>query len=112
MEICWQRLNEVRDDIGVEDFADIVHLFLEETEEGLTSLDWAGPVQDRADRLHFVKGAALNLGLSGLAEGCSAAGRHALEDPEQAQADLLTCFDRTRAVLTEELGPPPDHGGA
>lgn len=68
--IDWNRLNALRDDIGKEDFADVALLFVSEIEEKLTSLQ-ADPKAMTADDFHFLRGSAVNLGLTSLAEACT-----------------------------------------
>ncbi|NPD17380.1 hypothetical protein HOY34_19525 [Xinfangfangia sp. D13-10-4-6] len=69
------RMQELLEEIGDEDLAIIVRLFLEETDViiGRISKARAGP--DLAADLHSLKGCALNLGLATLAELCQDAER-------------------------------------
>ena len=65
-----ERLQDLRHEIGEEDFAEVVTMFLEEMGETLAALcadpDTAGP-----DALHGLRGSALNLGFSDFAAACS-----------------------------------------
>lgn len=79
--IDWNRVAELKADVGAEDFADVIEIFLEEVEGVLASLTGvADPTTLDAD-LHFLKGSALNIGFHDLAVLCadcetlSAAGR-------------------------------------
>lgn len=88
----WDRVNELRDEIGEEDLADVLALFLEEVEERLTLLD-AGSGAPLADDLHFVKSSALNIGFNALAE--MSAGMETAARAGATTADiagLRTCF--------------------
>lgn len=76
--IDWARVSELRDDIGAEDFAQVAVLFLEEVEGVLETLHDTGPPEALADRFHFLKGGALNIGFSRLAELCDLAERVAV----------------------------------
>ncbi len=68
--ISWDRVNELRDEVGEEDFAEVVSLFLEEVEEVMTRLQSKpDPASYEAD-LHFLKGSALNLGFRALSTLC------------------------------------------
>jgi HPt (histidine-containing phosphotransfer) domain-containing protein len=68
--IDWKRVEELRDEIGADGFAEVADMFLEEAEEAVRSL-LAGPASDEVEgQLHFLKGSALNLGLSDLAAIC------------------------------------------
>ena len=70
--IDWNRVRELRDEIGTDEFADVVDLFLEEVESEISALRG----RDRPDRiearLHFLKGSALNLGFRQFSGLCQA----------------------------------------
>jgi|APHot6391423177_1040244.scaffolds.fasta_scaffold00101_4 HPt (histidine-containing phosphotransfer) domain-containing protein len=70
--IDWDRLNALRSDIGEEDFADVAFLFISEIGEKLASLQ-ADPTIATADDFHFLRGSAVNLGLTRLAATCTGA---------------------------------------
>lgn len=67
--IDWKQLDELRSDMG-DSFDEIVEVFLEEVEAGVGKLRDA-PQDARAAPLHFLKGAALNLGFAKFAELCA-----------------------------------------
>lgn len=68
--INWERVNELRDEIGAEDFGEIVELFLSEVEERLETLCADKSVEAVGEDMHFLKGSALNLGFENLASIC------------------------------------------
>lgn len=69
--IDWTRVEELRDEIGAEDFDEVVKLFLGEVEERIeTAMANDGTAEIESD-LHFLKGSALNLGFSQFAQSCS-----------------------------------------
>lgn len=77
--IDWDRVEELRSEIGADDFDEVVALFLEEADEVVARLAGsAGSGALEAD-LHFLKGAALNLGFHTLAELCQDGERMAAE---------------------------------
>ncbi len=91
--INWQRVNELREEVGSEDFLEVVDLFLEEVVERLRANP--DPSTYEAD-LHFLKGSALNLGFRAFGDICSEGEKFAREnDPAQ--------FDLQRVVSTYEL---------
>ena len=58
--IDWERVTELREEVGAEEFAEVVDLFLDEVETTLARLGEApGQLEDE---LHFLKGSAWNLG--------------------------------------------------
>ena len=68
--INWSRVSELRDEIGAEDFGEVVEIFLEEVEEEIAVLRDAVPPDALEAKLHFLKGSALNLGFSDFSELC------------------------------------------
>lgn len=68
--IDWGRVCELRDEIGTEDFAEVVQLFLEETERVVKTLGKDKSANAIESALHFLKGSALNLGFRDLAALC------------------------------------------
>ena len=68
--IDWQRINELKSEVGEEDFEEIATLFLEEVDGAIETLSAdVSPEQLSAD-LHFLKGCALTLGFEALANLC------------------------------------------
>lgn len=66
----WDRISELRDEIGPDDFGEVVDLFMEEVEEVIDRLRQGVPLTDLEKELHFLKGSALNLGFESLSELC------------------------------------------
>lgn len=97
----WNRLDELRREVGSDALGEVLALFLEETDDMAGRL--AGEV-DRstlADDLHFMKGAALNLGFDTLADACRA-GETALATTGPESVDvgaILAIYATARAEL-------------
>ena len=91
--IDWKRIAELKDEVGMEDFEEIVTLFLEEVDGAIAELnaDASGP--ELADSLHFLKGCALNLGFEALGALCQA-GERLAHDGRSAEVDV----DEVRSV--------------
>lgn len=70
--IDWSRTRTLRAEIGGDDFDDVVALFLDEVEEAIDDLRGRTRAEEIAAGLHFLKGGALNLGFSALAQHCLA----------------------------------------
>lgn len=68
--VDWDRLNELRNDIGEEDFADVALLFVAELSETLRGL---GAATAQASDFHFLRGSAANLGFVTLVDACNTA---------------------------------------
>lgn len=99
--IDWDRVRELRGEIGAEDFAEVVGLFLEEADEVIARLSADGGAKVLAADLHFLKGAALNLGFAALSALCQDGERRAsagdlsvdLEAVRQAYAACRAAFE-------------------
>ena len=68
--IDWSRVNELRLDIGAGDFDDVVELFLDEVETEIATLHAISERQALAEKLHFLKGSAINLGFAAFSQLC------------------------------------------
>jgi histidine phosphotransfer protein HptB len=68
--ISLDRIEELKSEIGPEDFVEIVELFLSESEEMLSALRAAADPAEAEALLHALKGSALNLGFVDLAHLC------------------------------------------
>ena len=98
--IDWSRVDELRDEIGAEDFAEVVELFLEEVDEIVERLTQApDPARYRED-MHFLKGSALNLGFRTFATHC-ADGEQMAAAGDCGTIDLGTVLDSYRASKAE-----------
>lgn len=99
--IDWKRVEELRDEIGSDGFAEVVDMFLDEAEGAVRALISRLPESEVEGQLHFLKGSALNLGLSELAAICqegermAAVGHAALIDMMQ----VATVWRASRAGL-------------
>lgn len=78
--INWDRIEELRDEVGDDGLAEVLTLFCGEMEEVLDLLQTAAPDTLPA-HLHFLKGSALNIGLDGVCELCQAAESKLFTDP-------------------------------
>lgn len=104
--IEWSQVDALEAEMG-ESFPEVVALFLEEAGEIVERLE-GGDRQDGkalAADLHALKGAALNLGLTGLADLC-AEGERSAEAGQYEQVALpetISCFRESCAALDARL---------
>ena len=75
--IDWARVDELRDEVGAEDFDEVVELFLEEVDEMIVRLIHTPDPATYEEDLHFLKGSALNLGFSDFSNLCAIGERSA-----------------------------------
>ena len=75
--IAWDRVNELRSEIGEEDFAEVVAMFLDEADEVIGRITKTVGAKALESDLHFLKGAALNLGFAHFAGLCQDGERRA-----------------------------------
>ena len=100
--ISWDRVNELRDEVGAEDFKEVVELFLEEVEEVIERLRNNPEPARFEDDFHFLKGGALNLGFRALGDLCqkgekqpdSVAVSSVIDTYEASKAEFLDKTDR------------------
>jgi len=91
--INWDRVNELRDEIGPEDFQEVAEMFLEEVEEVISRLKSSPNPATYEEDMHFLKGGALNLGFSDFSDLC--------EIGEKAAADgqaVAICLEQVFAT--------------
>lgn len=103
--IDWNRVTELRDEIGAEDFSEVFDLFLDEVQGVIARLRRDLRRDDLESDLHFLKGSALNLGFSAFADKCQAGERQAANgrfDQVNLPA-ILGCFDRSLAEFNADL---------
>lgn len=99
--IDWSRAKELREEVGAEEFEEVVELFLEEVDEVVARLRASPDPNTYEEDLHFLKGSALNLGFAALGDLCQQ-GESAAHAGNQDQVDIgpiLDCFDASRAAF-------------
>lgn len=69
--IDWNRVRDLHDEIGADAFEEVLSLFCEEVQDGLEKLQSAEDPTAQAAAFHFLKGAALNLGITDMARHCA-----------------------------------------
>jgi histidine phosphotransfer protein HptB len=75
--IDWERVKELRAEIGPDDFTEVAVMFLEEADEAVSRLSPGLTAKAMEADLHFLKGAALNLGFTALSGLCQDGERRA-----------------------------------
>ena len=103
--IDWQRVTTLRDEIGAEDFEEVVPLFIEEVESITDELRTKPDVSKLEEHMHFLKGSAVSLGFATFSAMChdgealAAAGDGASVDV----AAVLDCFEKSKQQFLDGL---------
>jgi len=102
--IDWARVQQLQEEIGVGEFAEVLTMFLDEAEEVLARISPAQGAGPLGNDCHFLKGAALNLGFSALAALCQAAEKRAkLGDCTTDLDEMQRCYRASREALIAGL---------
>ena len=103
--INWDKVSELRGEIGAEDFGEVVEIFLEEVDEEITKLRHNEDHATLEAQLHFLKGSALNLGFTNFSDLCqvgeTAAGISQFDNIDITA--ILTCYDASLHQFLEGL---------
>lgn len=103
--IDWIKVRELRDDVGAEDFDEVVELFLEEVQETIDKLTAGVDPTCLEEDLHFLKGSALNLGFSDFSRLCQT-GEKMSGEGQAANVDvaaILSTYAASKAAFLAEM---------
>jgi histidine phosphotransfer protein HptB len=101
--IDWKRVEELREEIGADGFVEVADMFLDEAEGAVRALAGGLPAGEVESQLHFLKGSALNLGLSELAHICQEGERKAAAGQDVDTTQVAAIYDASRASLLGRL---------
>jgi histidine phosphotransfer protein HptB len=102
--IDWARVKELRDEIGADDLEEVITMFLEEADEVIARIAPEGGAAALESDLHFLKGAALNLGFAAFAALCQDGERRAAGGGLDFEIDpLRQCYFESKAALGKGL---------
>ena len=103
--IDWTRITNLRDEIGADDFDEVVELFLDEVHIVIEKLRSAPDLGALEADFHFLKGSALNLGFTTFSEKCHNSERQAAQGlmAQINLKDILDCYDHSKAQFAQEL---------
>ena len=85
--INWDRVDELRHEVGPKDFNEVIELFLEEVDDTISTLGMCDGNRTLEEQLHFLKGSALNIGFSDFVSLCHA-GETASAQGQVDQVDI------------------------
>jgi HPt (histidine-containing phosphotransfer) domain-containing protein len=100
--ISTERLEELKSEVGEDDFAEIVSLFIAESDGIVGSLRDAPGPEAAEELLHALKGSALNLGFETLATLCrQGEGQAAGTDAWSPRVDrLIDVYEQSKSRLS------------
>ena len=109
--IDWERVADLRSEVGEDDFREVVELFLEEVEEVIDRLATRPDPTRYEEDLHFLKGSALNLGFRHFSALCQVGEKQAAggQGDQVEIAAVLTSYRESKQAFLQDL---PQHSCA
>ncbi|WP_170335755.1 Hpt domain-containing protein [Ruegeria arenilitoris] len=103
--IHWPRVNQLRDEVGADEFDEVVQIFMDEVQEVISKLREDTSRTEIEQNLHFLKGSALSLGFDRFSKLCQDGERKAAagEGSDVNLAEIYSEFDRSRSVFEAGL---------
>lgn len=102
--IDWNRVRDLRSEVGNDDFEEIIAMFLEETDVVVARLSASQSIQQLESDLHFLKGSALNIGFASFAQLCQIGEKQAAGGKsELSVAEIIKVYTESRAELLSLL---------
>ena len=103
--IDWDRVSELRSEIGDDGFDEVVELFLDEVEEVVMRLGSAPDPARYEEDLHFLKGSAWNLGFADFGALCQDGERKAAagRQDEIDISSVLACYGASKKQFMSEV---------
>lgn len=103
--IDWNRIKTLRDEIGEEDFPDVVDIFIVEVSAMIDRLRTAPRPETLGADLHALKGSALNLGFSDFAAMCQMGETAAANGRTQdiVLEPILQCYEDSKDIFLSGL---------
>ncbi len=94
--IDWTRIDDLKEELGEDDFEEVFEIFLDEVQESVDSLKAAPTGQALEAILHSVKGNAVTVGFSKLAELAGAGEINAGQGTDVNLLDIATAHDLSK----------------
>lgn len=114
--IDWKQVKQLEADVGSEDFAEVVALFLDEVDEAIEPLKSPGGISldNVSSVMHFLKGSALNLGFETFGAYCSQSEELAKSGApgDVDQLHVVTLYEQSRALFLAEASQHCSYGAA
>lgn len=103
--IHWPRVNQLRNEVGADEFDEVVQIFMDEVQEVISKLREDTSRTEIEQNLHFLKGSALSLGFDRFSKLCQDGERKAAagEGSDVNLAEIYSEFDQSRSVFEAGL---------
>lgn len=103
--IDWERVKTLQEEVGAEDFDEVIELFFAEVEGVIDGLPESADAKTVAENLHFLKGAALNLGFLELSNHCQENERSARESDAETLSfgEVGAIYRASKSAFVESL---------
>lgn len=105
--INWDQVKQLEEDIGTENFGDVIVMFIDEVDEAIDNLRPSPTLEGEAmsSTMHFLRGSAANLGFKAFSE-CCAEGEKLAENGASGDVDLVTVvrlYDESKQNFLAEI---------
>jgi HPt (histidine-containing phosphotransfer) domain-containing protein len=105
--INWDQVKQLEEDIGAEDFGDVVVMFIDEVDQAVDNLRPSPTLEGEAmsSAMHFLKGSAANLGFEAFSAYCSS-GEKLAESGASGDVDLarvVHLYDESKQLFLSEV---------
>jgi hypothetical protein len=104
--IDWNRVHDLREEVGSEVFPEVILMFFEEADEVIARLGAGTDGNDLVADLHLLRGSAANLGFDALARLCAAAEAGAGGDASVMIESILRCYRLSREAFQKRVAEP------
>lgn len=104
--IDWDRVTELRNEVGAEDFEEVIELFMEEVNSIIEPMrQGMNNPSHLEENLHFLKGCALNIGFDEFSSLCHEGEKKAAAGLGETVsiAKVLDVFDQSAMTFEKEL---------
>ncbi|WP_460272974.1 Hpt domain-containing protein [Celeribacter sp. ULVN23_4] len=105
--IDWNRVADLRNEVGPDDFREVVDLFLEEVDDAIERMKTAPNPARLEQDLHFLKGSSLNLGFAAFSALCRD-GEIAARKGQADRINLTAIFNSYAQSRAEFLSKTPE----
>ena len=104
--IDWDRIFELREEVGNESFSEIIEIFVDEVRDAIDVLRNKVGFDSLEADLHFLKGSALNLGFAAFASLCET-GEWMASQGKAEEVDIAAIVASFEMCLAEFLDGLP-----